>query len=334
MGCQRRMLTDADREEISRGIAENLEGKLIAALIGRCPSVVCREIARHGGRAGYRSVAARRVAAESRRRPKPRKLDADPDLRAEVVRRLRAGYSPDQVAGRLRYEHPGQQARWVSQEAIYTWIYALPKGELARQGILLRTRRTQRRPRGRVSSPGARIVGMTSIDARPAEATDRAVPGHWEGDLLIGKAGKTAMATLVERTSRYTVPVALPAGRRDSTTTCNTLITTVAGMPTQLVKTLTWDQGSEMAAHAAFTLATDVAVYFAHPHSPWERGTNENTNGLLREYFPKGTDITDDQTYLDRVAAELNNRPRRILGYQTPAEIFAGLLASSIASTG
>jgi IS30 family transposase len=328
------MLTDADREEISRGIAENLEGKLIAALIGRCPSVVCREIARHGGRAGYRAVAARRVAAEARRRPKPRKLDADPDLRAEVVRRLRAGYSPDQVAGRLRYEHPGQQARWVSQEAIYTWIYALPKGELARQGILLRTRRTQRRPRGRASSPGARIVGMTSIDARPAEATDRAVPGHWEGDLLIGKAGKTAMATLVERTSRYTVPVALPAGRRDSTTTCNTLITTVAGMPTQLVKTLTWDQGSEMAAHAAFTLATHVAVYFAHPHSPWERGTNENTNGLLREYFPKGTDITDDQTYLDRVAAELNNRPRRILGYQTPAEIFAGLLASSIASTG
>ena len=159
------------------------------------------------------------------------------------------------------------------------------------------------------------------------------MPGHWEGTLLIGKAGKTAMATLVERTSRYTVPVALPAGRRDSTT-CNTLITTVADMPTQLVKTLTWDQGSEMAAHATFTLATDVAVYFAHPHSPWERGTNENPNDLLREYFPKGTDITDDQTYLDRVAAELNNRPRRILGYQTPAEIFAGLLASSIASTG
>jgi IS30 family transposase len=138
------------------------------------------------------------------------------------------------------------------------------------------------------------------------------VPGHWEGDLVIGKAGKTAMATLVERTSRYTVPVALPAGRRDATTTCDALITTVTGMPSQLIKTLTWDQGSEMAAHAAFSLATDVAVYFAHPHSPWERGTNENTNGL-REYFPKGTEITDDRTYLNRVAAELNNRPRRIL---------------------
>ena len=328
------MLTDADREEISRGIAENLEGKVIAARIGRCPSVVSREIARHGGRADYRAVAARGVAAERRCRPKPRKLDADPGLRAEVVGRLRAGSSPDQVAARLRYEHPGQQARWVSAEAIYTWIYALPKGELARQGILLRTGRTQRRPRGRNTSPGARIVGMTSIDARPVEATDRAVPGHWEGDLIIGKAGKTAMATLVERTSRYAVPIALPAGHRDATTTCNALITTVAGMPTQLVKTLTWDQGSEMAAHAAFTLATNVTVYFAHAHSPWERGTNENTNGLLREYFPKGTDITDDQTYLDRVAAELNNRPRRILGYQTPAEVFADLLASSIASTG
>jgi len=260
-------------------------------------------------------------------------LDADPGLRQRVLDKLRAGGSPDQVAGRLRYEHPGQQAAWVSHEAIYTWIYALPKGELARLGILLRTGRTQRRPRGRTSSPGARIVGMTSIDARPAEVTDRAVPGHWEGDLVIGRGGKTAMATLVERTSRYTVPVALPAGRRDASTTCNALITTVTAMPTALVKTLTWDQGSEMAAHAAFSLATDVAVYFAHPHSPWERPTNENTNGLLREYFPKGTEITDDQTYLDCVAAELNNRPRRILGYRTPAEVFADLLASSIAST-
>jgi transposase, IS30 family len=153
---------------------------------------------------------------------------------------------------------------------------------------------------------------------------------------VIGRGGKTAMATLVERTSRYTVPVALPAGRRDATTTttCDALITTVSSMPAVLVKTLTWDQGSEMAAHAAFSLATNVAVYFAHPHSPWERPTNENTNGLLREYFPKGTEITDNQTYLDCVATELNNRPRRILGYRTPAEVFADLLASSIASTG
>ena len=257
---------------------------------------------------------------------------------SQVIARLRAGHSPDEVAGRLRHEHSGQHAErvadTVSHEAIYTWIYALPKGELARQGILLRSGRTRRRPRGRSSSPGARIVGMTSIDARPAEASDRAVPGAWEGGLVIGKAGRSAMATLVERTSRYTVPVALPAGRRDALTTCDALIAAVSGMPSQLVKTLTWDQGSEMAGHAAFSLATAVDVYFAHPHSPWERGTNENTNGLLREYFPKGTEITDDQAYLDLVARELNDRPRRILGYRTPAEVFTDLLASSIASTG
>ena len=273
----------------------------------------------------------RRVARRTGRR-------TGPVLRAQVIARLRAGHSPDQVAGRLRHEHSGQHAErvadTVSHEAIYTWIYALPKGELARQGILLRSGRTRRRPRGRSSSPGARIVGMTSIDARPAEASDRAVPGAWEGDLVIGKAGRSAMATLVERTSRYTVPVALPAGRRDALTTCDALIAAVSGMPSQLVKTLTWDQGSEMAGHAAFSLATAVDVYFAHPHSPWERGTNENTNGLLREYFPKGTEITDDQAYLDLVARELNNRPRRILGYRTPAEVFTDLLASSIASTG
>jgi transposase, IS30 family len=338
VGAQRGMLTEADREEISRGIAENLQGKQIAARIGRCPSVVSREIARHGRRAGYRAVAARRVATEQRRRPKTRKIDADPALAARVIDKLRAGCSPDQVAGRLRREHGGSHAErvaaTVSHEAIYTWIYALPKGELARQGILLRSGRTTRRPRGRRTSPGARIVGMTSIDDRPADAADRAVPGHWEGDLVVGKAGKTAMATLVERTSRYLVPVALPGGKRDAATTADVLIDTVTSMPQQLVKTLTWDQGSELAAHAAITLATDVKVYFAHPHSPWERGTNENTNGLLREYFPKSTEITDDQTYLDLVARELNNRPRRILDYQTPAEVFTDLLASTIASTG
>jgi IS30 family transposase len=332
------MLTEADREGISRGIAERLEGWLIAERIGRDPSVVSREIARHGGRGRYRAVLAGRAAVAARRRPKARKLDADPVLREQVLGRLRVGCSPDQVAGRLRYEHGGEQAarvaETVSHEAIYTWIYALPKGELARHGILLRSGRSSRRPRGRRTSPGARIVGMTSIDARPAEVADRAVPGHWEGDLVIGRAGKTAMATLVERTSRYLVPVALPAGRRDATTTCTALIASVTAMPAQLLKTLTWDQGSELANHAAFSLATSIEVYFAHPHSPWERGTNENTNGLLREYFPKSTEITDDQTYLNLVACELNNRPRRILGYRTPAEVFTDLLTSTIATTG
>jgi IS30 family transposase len=332
-GGRRRVLSAGDREEISRGIAEGADGVVIAVRIGRDPSVVSREIARHGGRQRYRATRAGRVAAAARRRPKTRKLDADPALRTAVLARLRAGYSPDQVAGRLRYEHPAEQACWVSHEAIYTWIYALPKGELAREGILLRSGRSRRRPRGRTRAPGARIVGMRSIDDRPAEVADRRVPGHWEGDLLIGRAGRSAMATLVERTSRYTVPVALPAGRRDATTTCDALIGAVTDMPVELTKTLTWDQGSEMAAHAAFRLATTVDVFFAHPHSPWERGTNENTNRLLREYFPKGTEITDDQAYLDLVARELNNRPRRILGYRTPAEVFTDLLASEIATT-
>jgi IS30 family transposase len=174
---------------------------------------------------------------------------------------------------------------------------------------------------------------MTSIDARPADAGGRQVPGHWEGDLVIGKAGKTALASLVERTSRYTGIVALPGGRKDAQTTCDALIGAVAGMPSHLLKSLTWDQGTELAGHAALTLATEVPVYFAHPHSPWQRGSNENTNGLIREYFPKGTTITDDQAYLDAVAAELNNRPRRIPGYRTPAEVFTELLTSSIAST-
>ncbi len=188
----RRMLTEADREVISRGIAEDAQGRVIAERIGRDPGVVSRDIARHGGRAGYRAVAARRVAAEQRRRPKTRKLDADPLLRKRVIGKLRAGCSPDQVAGRLRREHGGAHAErvaaTVSHEAIYTWIYALPKGELAREGILLRTGRTRRQARRRRTSPGARIVGMTSIEARPAEVDDRAVPGHWEGDRATWKS--------------------------------------------------------------------------------------------------------------------------------------------------
>lgn len=333
----RRMVSVADREEISRGIAEGLSGKVIAQRIGRDPSVVSREIARHGGRGRYRATVAQRAAARSRCRPKSRRLDSHPVLRGVVVARLRAGWSPDQVAGRLRQHarigHPDAVDGTISGEAIYTWLYALPKGELARLGVLLRTGRTERKPKGRRHSPGARIIGMTSIDARPEEVTGRQVPGHWEGDLIIGRAGRTAMATLVERTTRYTITLALPAGRRDATTTTDALITAVRDLPAHLMKTITWDQGIELARHAALTLATNVPVYFAHPHSPWERGTNENTNGLLREYFPKGTDITDDQTYHNTVATELNNRPRRILGYRTPAEAFAELLTSPIAST-
>jgi IS30 family transposase len=336
------MLTLADREEISRCLAAHMQQKDIAIMIGRNPSVVSREITRHGGLRAYRAHRADTGAGKSRKRPKCRKIDADPRLRDHVASNLRRALSPQQISGRLCYErNRGETDMSVSHEAIYRWLYALPKGELAAMEIMLRTGRTRRQPRGRARSKGARIVGMTSISQRPAEAEGRKVPGHWEGDLVIGKAGKTAMGTLVERTSRYLVPVALPGGH-DAGAVRESIIGSVRDMPTNLRKSITWDQGTEMAQHAALTLATDIPVYFAHAHSPWERGTNENTNGIVREYFPKGTEITGDIHYLQAVADEINDRPRAILGFRTPAEVFAeSLLAdnpgdnlSSIASTG
>lgn len=256
-------------------------------------------------------------------------------LRARVVGGLARGWSPDQIAGRLAREPAGAgDAGRVSHEAIYTWLYALPRGELAElagRQARLRSGRTRRRPRGRVQ-PQARIVGMVPITDRPLEAQARKVPGHWEGDLVIGRAGRTAVGTLVERVSRYLVTVPLPHGKQAAQVS-QALIDTVVDMPTQLVKTLTWDQGTEMANHTAFSLATNIDVYFAHPHSPWERGTNENTNRWLREYLPKGTDVPADADYLNLVARELNNRPRRILNYRTPAEVFAEMIERSIVST-
>ena len=215
----------------------------------------------------------------------------------------------------------------MSHEAIYRFIYALPKGELATHGVLLRSKRTRRRRPRPLGERGAPIVGMTSIDARE-DVADRCVPGHWEGDLIIGAHGKTAAATLVERTTRYTLILALPEGK-DSTALADVLIENANELPTMMRKTLTWDQGSEMAKHAALTLATSMPVFFAHPHSPWERGTNENTNGLIREYLPKGTTITDHQPYLTAIAEELNERPRATLGFLTPREAFERLLVAS-----
>jgi IS30 family transposase len=326
-------LTLADREEISRGLVQGLEQKEIAALLGRCPSIISREIHRHGGVAGYRAMTAQDRAATARSRPRPRKLVRLPELREAVVAGLRRGWSPEQVAGRLRRERGlGDPDRVISHEAFYTWIYALPTGELARQGVCLRSGRTSRRPRGRASGPGARIVGMRSIDDRPADAAGRVVPGHWEGDLVIGKAGKTALGTLVDCTSRFFLPVPLPGGRT-ADAVCDAVIDTVSEVPTTLLKSLTWDQGAEMAQHQRLSLAAELDIFFAHPHSPWERGINENTNRLLREYFPKSAEITADPAYLNAVAAELNGRPRRILDYRTPAEVFTELLTSSIAST-
>jgi IS30 family transposase len=308
-----------------------MSNKEIAAHIGRDPSVVCREVKRHGGRQAYRAHRAERDAAEQRKRPKCRKLDADLALREQVVAGLRIGWSPEQIAGRLRREHGYRDSGKVaSHEAIYTWIYALPKGEPAAQGIQLRHGREQRRPRGRAKSTGARIVGMRSIEDRPAEVAGRAVPGHWEGDLIIGKAGKSAAATLVERTSRFTAIIALPDGRT-ADAVCDALIDHVPDLPGRLINSITWDQGSEMAQHTRLSLATEIDVYFAHPHSPWERGTNENTNGLIREYLPKGTNIPVDQLLMNDIADSLNNRPRKVLGFMTPAEKMVELLTASIA---
>ncbi len=335
----RRMLTVADRVEIAQGLKAEWSIRAIAAHIDRAPSVVSREIARNSLKTrGYRLVHADCAAQARRRRPQTGKVAGDGVLRARVLADLGQSRTPRQIAGRLHLEardesvglmnaSPPAQGRTVSHEAIYRFIYALPKGDLAKHGVLLRTKRTRRRRPRPLGERGARIVGMTSIDAR-ADLTDRRVPGHWEGDLIIGAHGKTAAATLVERTTRYTLILALPDGK-DSTGLADVLIEHANELPAMMRQTLTWDQGSEMAKHAAVSLATSMPVYFAHPHSPWERGTNENTNGLIREYLPKGTTITDHQPYLTAIATELNERPRAILGFLTPREAFERLLVAS-----
>jgi IS30 family transposase len=331
----RRPLTAEDREEISRFLVLDLSNKEIAARLGRDDSVICRELSRNGGRAAYRAIAAQRRAEEQRLRPKVRKMDADPRLRRRVHSDLRHGYSPDQVASRLRYDRRRGHAVGmgsISHESIYTYLYALPKGEMARMGIHLRTCREQRRPRGNPRAKGAKIIGMRSIDERPAEIEGRQVPGAWEGDLIIGKDGASQAGTLVERKSRFLVIVPLPKSRK-SDDVCDAIIGSVSGLPAELVKSITWDQGVEMAQHAALTLKSKIDVYFAHAHSPWERGTNENTNGLIREYLPKGTRIPGDAELLNSIAHSLNTRPRRILGYRTPAEVFAEMCVETASTT-
>jgi transposase, IS30 family len=325
----RRMLSLADREEISRGLAEGLSFVEIAGRVGRDPSVVSREVARHGGRVGYRAARADRQAGRSRARPKRLAVGRNPRLRQVVVGLLRLGWSPGAIAGRLPVDHPDDDAVRVSHEAVYTWVYAQPVSTLDRELIRLRSGRTARRSARR--APAApRIADPRWIDERPAEAEGRAVPGHWEGDLVVGAHGRSAVATLVERTTRFLVLV--PLTGRDSLTVGDAIIAAVGDLPAALKRSLTWDCGSEMARHAHVT-AKQVPVYFARPHSPWQRGSNENLNRIVREYFPKGTPITSDRDYLATVAAEINDRPRRILGWKKPAELFTELLTAN-ASTG
>lgn len=318
----RRMLTLADREEISRGLAEGVEFKEIAARIDRDPSVVSRDVARHGGRDQYRAAGADDAATQARRRPKVMAVERSPQLRGRVLALLRRGWSPASIAGRLPIDHPHDEALRVSHEAIYQWIYATPVSTLARELIALRTGRTQRRS-GPRPAPAPRIKEPRYIDERPADATGRAVPGHWEGDLIIGKGGKSALGTLVERTSRFLVLV--PLQGRDALTVGNAVVAATGPMPEHLRQSLTWDCGAEMAAHATVTKGS-MPVFFAHPHSPWERGSNENLNRIVREYFPKGDHITSDPRYIASVACDINDRPRKILNWKKPSEVFAELL--------
>jgi transposase, IS30 family len=319
-------LTLADREEISLGLRERASFTAIASRLGRAVSTVSREVARNGGRAGYRAWRAHQQARERACRPKTAKLSR-PRLAAQVTRWLKEWWSPQEIAGRLRIEYPGDPMMQVSHETIYQALFVQGRGELRRElARCLRTGRVKRRPRRRPENTG-QIRDMVMISERPAEAEDRAVPGHWEGDLLIGADCRTAVGTLVERTTRYVMLLHLPDGRSASGVE-QAMRQAISTLPEQLRRSITWDQGKEMAYHARFTISTGVQVYFCDPHKPWQRGSNENTNGLLRQYMPKGTDLSVHTAQdLADYARSLNNRPRKTLDYMTPSERLAELLA-------
>jgi IS30 family transposase len=314
-------LSLTDREEISRGLAAGYSLRSIAAGLGRVTSTISREVAANGGRAAYRAHKADKAALERMRRPKPAKLAVHRGLREVVESKLELRWSPEQISAWLELAYPHDPEMRVSHETIYLSLYVQSRGALRKELTQhLRRRHALRRPPGHsVINGQGRLGGMVNIRERPAEANDRAVPGHWEGDLLMGKR-MHAIATLVERTTRFVILVALPHGHRAEQVT-DALAKQVATLPEQLWRTLTWDQGKEMADHARFTIDTGVQVYFCDPRSPWQRGTNENTNGLLRQYFPKRTEIAHyNQADLDAVAAELNGRPRQTLGWMTPSQ--------------
>ena len=325
-----RMLTISEREEISRGLAEGASLRRIAGRLHRAPSSISREVARHGGRHRYRAARAEQRAWDRARRPKPCKLAAVPRLGELVAGKLGDDWSPEQISGWLARTYPGEQDLQVSTETIYRSLFVQARGVLRKELTAhLRTRRTMRRSGQATRSGQGRggIVDAVSIRERPAEASDRAVPGHWEGDLLAGSAN-THIVTLVERQSRYVLLVKVDG--KDTTTVVDALTAQVRTLPAKLQASLTWDRGMELADHRRFTVATDVVVYFCDPRSPWQRGTNENTNGLLRQYFPRQTDLSvHSQADLDAVAARLNTRPRKTLQYQTPA----ARLATAVAST-
>lgn len=358
-GQKRPRLSPDEREQIMIATARGESIRSMAARLGRAPSTIMREIANNGAarghigryRARYR-FGARRAGWEAKSgysarlaqlrseqragRPKTGKLGRCPALRAEVQALLVKKYSPEQIAGVLARTYPDRPEMQVSHETIYKALYVQGRGELRRElAKCLRTGRALRKPRGRARAGNGRgrIPGMVNISERPAEAADRAVPGHWEGDLILGKNQRSQIGTLVERSSGFVQLLHLPA-RRDPTTVAEAMIATIKALPEALRRSLTWDQGHEMSAHARIGIDADIDIYFCDPHSPWQRGSNENTNGLLRQYFPKGTDLSVHTAhYLAEVAAELNERPRKRFGWDSPAQVLNRLLSSPTGST-
>lgn len=322
-------LTPTEREEISRGLVAGLSLRSIAIQLGRAPSTISREVQRNGGVAVYRASVADKAAWDRAHRPKPCKLALSRQLRRLVVRKLKKYWSPRQVAGWLKWCYAGDETMQVSHETIYKTLFIQARGALKKELIQhLRRPRVMRRSRRHTQkTPNhGRITETVSIRERPAAVEDRAVPGHWEGDLLIG-GNHSQIATLVERHTRYVMLARVKS--QDSETVINALIKQAHKLPRELYKSLTWDRGKEMAEHKRFSLDTHIKVYFCDPQSPWQRGSNENTNGLLRQYFPKGMDLSNvSQNKLNAVARSLNERPRETLNFETPAERFAQCVAS------
>ncbi|CAN7562352.1 IS30 family transposase [Variovorax sp. LjRoot178] len=323
-------LTMAEREEISRAMVAGFSIRTLAMLLGRAPSTVSREIKRNGGQGCYRATRADQAAWDRAHRPKSCKLAENQALARIVTDKLQRQWSPEQIAGWLKHTYPCDENCHVSHETIYRSLFIQARGALKKE-LLQHLRRTRGMRRSRhytqKTDNHGRILDTVSISERPATVEDRAVPGHWEGDLLFGGTS-SQIATLVERQTRYVMLVKL--GGTDTETVVNALIKNARKLPQELYKSLTWDRGKEMAAHKRFSLATDIQVYFCDPHNPWQRGTNENTNGLLRQYFPKGIDLSShSQAKLNAVARQLNERPRKTLDFHTPAEMFSQIVAST-----
>jgi IS30 family transposase len=319
-------LRGEEREEVSRGIAAGRSMRHIAQGLGRSPSTVSREIRRNGGCSAYRASEAETRAWERALRPKPCRLARHAELRWRVAQKLALQWSPEQVSGWLKQQFPADQGMQISHETIYRSLFIQTRGVLKKELMAhLRTARQMRQAKGGTTKSGlGQIVDTVSIRERPADADDRAVPGHWEGDLLCG-ANNTHIVTLVERQTRFAMLLKVPS--KDTATVVAALGKHVSKLPQQLRRSLTWDRGKEMADHKNFTIATNVQVYFCDPRSPWQRGSNENTNGLLRQYFPKGTNLSHfSQAHLNRVALRLNQRPRKTLGFETPADRLQAVL--------